>query len=117
VVGMRRGRTLGYPTANLGQTRTLVPAEGVYAVRVAGAAGSWPGALNIGPNPTFGEQARKIEVHLIGFEGDLYGQTLGVDFLERLRGTRPFPAVEELLEQLRADVEQARVIAGRGDSA
>lgn len=111
IVGQRRGRTLGYPTANLGQVRTLVPAEGVYAVRATAAAGTWAGALNIGPNPTFGEQQQKIEVHLIEFEGDLYGQTLALDFLERLRATRPFPGVQHLLEQLKVDVEQARAIA------
>jgi riboflavin kinase/FMN adenylyltransferase len=111
VRGQQRGRTLGFPTANLDQIETLVPANGVYAVRVVQAGRSWPGAANIGPNPTFGEQARKVEVHLIGFEGDLLGEDLAVEFLERLRDTRPFPGPIELAEQLRADVEHARRIA------
>ena len=72
----------------------------------------WPGAANIGPNPTFGEDARKVEVHLIGFEGDLYGRPLAVDFLDRLRDTRPFASVSELVDQLKRDVHQASRIAG-----
>ena len=109
--GQKRGRTLGFPTANLGPLFTFAPGDGVYAVRVARADGVWPGAANIGSNPTFGEQARKVEVHLIGFSGDLLGEDLGVDFLARLRDTRPFGSVKELLAQLRIDVEQARTIA------
>jgi riboflavin kinase/FMN adenylyltransferase len=109
--GRRRGQTLGFPTANLEQVETLVPGDGVYAVRVCADGGVWPGAANVGPNPTFGEQARKLEVHLIGFNGDLYGRRLAVDFVERLRDTRPFANVEELVRQLRADVESARRLA------
>ncbi len=110
--GQRRGAALGFPTANLERLETLVPGDGVYAVRVERGEASWPGAANIGPNPTFGESARKVEVHLIGFQGDLYGRQLSVDFVERLRDTRPFGSVSELIAQLRADVERARAIAG-----
>jgi riboflavin kinase/FMN adenylyltransferase len=106
--GQRRGRTIGFPTANLEQVETLVPGEGVYAVRVPQGGKIWPGAANLGPNPTFGEQVRKLEVHLIGFDGELYGEPLAVDFIERLRDTRPFNGVAELIEQLRKDIEQAR---------
>src|SRR5207253_8959512 len=106
--GRRRGAGLGFPTANLGRTQTLVPGDGVYAVRVDRGGTRWPGAANIGPNPTFGESARKVEVHLIGFQGDLYGQELAVDFIDRLRDTRPFGSVNELGAQLRADAERAR---------
>jgi riboflavin kinase/FMN adenylyltransferase len=109
--GQRRGQKLGFPTANLEQIETLVPADGVYAVRVQHQQRTWPGAANVGPNPTFGEQARKVEVHLIGFEETLYGQTLAVDFLERLRETRPFAGIEQLVAQLRVDVDQARRLA------
>jgi riboflavin kinase/FMN adenylyltransferase len=107
-VGRRRGATLGFPTANLEQVPTLVPGDGVYAVRVPRGGAVWPGAANVGPNPTFGEHARKVEVHLIGFAGDLYGEALAVDFVRRLRDTRPFGSAAELVEQLRRDVEQAR---------
>jgi len=109
--GQRRGQTLGFPTANLEDLPVLVPGNGVYAVRVLHAGKCWPGAANIGPNPTFGEQARKVEVHLIGFHGDLYGATLGVDFVERLRDTRPFESAAALVAQLRADVDQAKKLA------
>lgn len=109
--GQKRGRTLGFPTANLIEPATLVPGDGVYAVRLRLADGStWSGAANIGPNPTFGEQDRKLEAHLIGFEGDLYGQPIAVDFVARLRDTRPFAGPAELVEQLRDDVATARII-------
>jgi riboflavin kinase/FMN adenylyltransferase len=107
-VGRKRGQTLGFPTANLEGFVTLVPGDGVYAVRVDREGKRWAGAANVGPNPTFGEQARKVEVHLIGFQGDLYGQPLAVDFIDRLRDTRPFTGPAELVEQLRRDVEEAR---------
>jgi riboflavin kinase/FMN adenylyltransferase len=109
--GQRRGQTLGFPTANLEGVQTVLPGDGVYAVRVRHAGRIWPGAANLGPNPTFGEGARKVEVHLIGFHGDLYGEPLAVDFIERLRDTRPFRGVDELVAQLRRDVEEARRLA------
>jgi riboflavin kinase/FMN adenylyltransferase len=114
--GQRRGQTLGFPTANLERVPTLVPRDGVYAVRVSRGGTTWPGAANIGPNPTFGEQARKVEIHLIGFQGNLYDQALAVEFLERLRDTRPFAGVGPLVEQLRRDVEQARQLCLQPDS-
>lgn len=106
--GQRRGQQLGFPTANLEQTPTLIPGDGVYAVLVPYEGTIWPGAANIGPNPTFGENARKVEVHLIGFQGDLYGQPLAVDFIERLRDTRRFESKSDLIEQLQRDIAQAR---------
>jgi riboflavin kinase/FMN adenylyltransferase len=112
--GQRRGQTLGFPTANLEKVETLVPGNGVYAVRVLWGDQTWPGAANIGPNPTFGEQTRKVEVHLIGFQGDLYGAELAVEFIERLRETRPFPDASSLIAQLHADVEQAHQLLSAG---
>ncbi len=111
--GQRRGRTIGFPTANLEQIDTLVPRDGVYAVRVHRGQRIHAGAANIGSNPTFGEHVRKVEVHLLDFQGDLLGETLAVDFLDRLRDTRPFAGASELVEQLQRDVELARQIAGR----
>ncbi len=110
--GQRRGHTLGVPTANLVQTATLIPGDGVYAVRVRVKEQEWPGAANLGPNPTFGENARKVEVHLIGFSGQLYGHPIEVGFVDRIRDTRPFSRVEDLLTQLSRDVEQARKLVG-----
>ena len=110
--GQRRGHRLGFPTANLEHVETLIPRDGVYAVRVHDRGAAWPGAANVGPNPTFGEQARKVEVHLIGFQGDLLGRVLEVDFIERLRDTRPFPGVDQLVQQIRLDVDRAAHLAG-----
>ena len=110
-VGQRRGQKLGFPTANLEQVSILVPGDGVYAVRVLHEGTTWPAAANIGPNPTFGEIARKVEIHLIGFHGDLYGKPLAADFVERLRDTRPFKSTAELIEQLHCDIDQARRLA------
>jgi len=106
--GAKRGRTIGFPTANLADVPTVLPGNGVYAVRAGDGGKMWPGAANVGPNPTFGEDARKVEVHLIGFAGDLYGRSMAVDFVARLRDTRPFGTVDELVEQLRRDVERVK---------
>lgn len=113
--GQRRGQTLGFPTANLERIATLIPGDGVYAVRAIVDVAIWPGAANVGPNPTFGEQARKVEVHLIGFQGDLYGRSIAVEFIDRLRDTRPFAGPAQLVEQLRRDVENAGRIVGPED--
>jgi riboflavin kinase/FMN adenylyltransferase len=107
-VGQRRGRTIGFPTANLDALETIPPGDGVYAATVRLDDRVWPAAVNVGPNPTFGEGARKTEAHLIGYQGDLYSRPLAVDFIQRLRDTRPFAGVAELTAQLRQDVEQAR---------
>ncbi len=108
--GQHRGQTLGFPTANLENIAALVPGDGVYAVRALFQDKVFAAAANIGPNPTFGEQARKIEVHLLDFQGNLYGQTLAVDFIDRLRDTRPFAEVSALVAQLQADVAQVRTL-------
>jgi len=111
--GAGRGGRIGFPTANLAAIDTLLPAHGVYAARAITPAGNWPAAVNIGPNPTFGEQALKVEIHLIGFTGSLYGQPLEVDFLSRLRSIRPFESVAALQAQLAHDVAAAHEIAQR----
>jgi riboflavin kinase/FMN adenylyltransferase len=109
--GDRRGRTIGFPTANIPTTTDLqVPSDGVYAawyIRDDGA--QYPAAVNIGKRPTFYEDADRslIEAHLIGFRGDLYGETAKVRFVRRLRGERKFDGVEALKEQLVKDVADA----------
>ncbi|MBA4188652.1 MAG: bifunctional riboflavin kinase/FAD synthetase [Planctomycetaceae bacterium] len=108
VTGAKRGRTIGFPTANLDQVPTVLPGNGVYAVRATVEGTMWSAAANVGPNPTFGEDARKIEVHLIGFTGDVYGKPMTVEFVTRLRETRPFGGVSELVEQLKRDIEAAK---------
>ena len=74
-----------------------------------------PAACHVGPNATFGERDRTVEAHLIGFDGDLYGQTIELDFLDRLRPSRKFDGLEELLTQVRADVERARAVCSLDD--
>jgi riboflavin kinase/FMN adenylyltransferase len=107
--GDKRGRTLGFPTANLvPPDGYVVPGHGVYAARANGV----PAAVNIGVRPQFQTGRHElIEAFLIDWEGDLYGQQLEVEFLKRLRGERRFPSVEDLVEQMGRDVEQARQIA------
>jgi riboflavin kinase/FMN adenylyltransferase len=113
--GAGRGATIGFPTINLTGTDTLVPDEGVYAAlaRIDGEEHAWPAACNIGPNPTFGDESKKIEAHLIGFSGDLYDKPVELDFLERLRATRKFAGRDELLAQIAADVRETERICGR----
>ena len=106
--GAQRGRTIGFPTANLENVTTLVPADGVYAVDVKIGEETFKGAANIGANPTFGENARKIEIHLIGFEGDLYGKSLVALFNKRLRETKRFASTAELVEQMKRDLDAAK---------
>jgi riboflavin kinase/FMN adenylyltransferase len=108
--GARRGRTIGFPTANLEQVETILPATGVYAVRATTSMGGFAGAANVGPNPTFGEDARKVEIHLLDFDGDLYRKEMSVDFVARLRDTKRFAHVDELIGQMRHDVAEARRI-------
>ena len=71
---------------------------------------TWPAAVNVGPNPTFGEDARKVEAHLIGFAGNLYEQSLSVDFIAKIRDTRPFRGVQELVEQIQRDIADVKRI-------
>jgi Riboflavin kinase len=108
--GNARGRQIGFPTANLALASDLdhlVP--GVYAGRALGL----PAAVNVGVRPTFEvDAAANIEVHIIGFEGDLYGRELTVDLTARIRSERRFPSIDALVEQLRRDVAAARDLAG-----
>jgi riboflavin kinase / FMN adenylyltransferase len=110
VTGDRRGRTLGMPTANLVPDDAFVcPGHGVYAATASG----HPAAVNVGVRPTFDTgRGLLVEAHLIGFDGDLYGQQLRIAFLERMRGEKRFDSVDELVEQMQRDVVDAREIAG-----
>jgi riboflavin kinase/FMN adenylyltransferase len=115
--GDKRGRTLGYPTANLVPEPALVyPAYGVYACRAAvqvdGEWRWWAAATSVGVRPTFVTgRGLLVEAFLLGFDGDLYGRELRLAFLRRLRGELRFESVEELVEQMARDVEETRQIA------
>lgn len=111
VAGDQRGRSLGFPTANLDQTLGMIPAEGVYAVHVAVDDSVFAGACNVGPNPTFSKQEHKVEVHLIDYDGDLYGRSIEVDFLQRLRPTMRFENAQALEKQMHVDVQNAREVS------
>jgi riboflavin kinase / FMN adenylyltransferase len=115
VPGAGRGRTIGFPTANIDTTNELRPAAGVYAVRVSvDASGPWHGgAANIGVKPTFGGGEVTIEAHLFDFSGDLYGKRLRVQFLERLRAEKRFGSASELTSQISRDLEAARAAVAR----
>jgi riboflavin kinase / FMN adenylyltransferase len=110
VRGEGRGKTLGFPTANLAVTTggKLIPPPGIYAVRGLLRRGTYPGALHVGPRPTFRGSPPSIELHLMDFDGDLYGEEVRVDFIRYLREVRPFSSVEALIGQIREDVLLAR---------
>jgi len=110
VRGDGRGRTIGVPTANLDIPEGLaVPGSGVYVVTVTSPAGSAAGVANIGVRPTFEGTVPIVEVHLLDFEGDLYGKALTVGFVERIRDERRFDSADALVGQIRDDIAIARV--------
>jgi riboflavin kinase / FMN adenylyltransferase len=114
-MGDRRGRTLGFPTLNLGAApaRKLLPPEGVYAVRVQTPRGPYGGMMNLGPRPTFGDAVSALEVHAFEFTGELYGARVRVDLLARLRETRRFDGPDALKAQLAVDASAARAVLER----
>jgi riboflavin kinase / FMN adenylyltransferase len=110
VHGAKRGKQLGFPTANLVTEKEVLPRSGVYAVKVRRGAVLLDGVVNIGRNPTFGEHAMAVEVHLIDFHQQIYGETLRIYFLQRLREERTFPSAEELARAIAADIAQAKTL-------
>jgi riboflavin kinase/FMN adenylyltransferase len=110
IAGDKRGRTIGFPTLNLGPPppRKLLPPEGVYAVRAQTARGAFGGMMNLGPRPTFGDPATSLEAHLFDASEELYGDTVRLDFVARLRETRKFASPEALRAQLVTDERNAR---------
>lgn len=105
------GRTLDYPTANIsGWEDRAVPMPGVYATRAAFGGTVYPAVTNIGRNPTVNGEHTTIETHMLGFDADIYGQMLRVEFIERIRGEIRFPNVHALAAQMKADGEKARNI-------
>jgi len=111
IEGDRRGRALGFPTANLAiAERRLIPADGIYAVRVRIGDAWFGGAANIGTRPTFDKGQRLVEVYVLDFDGDLYDQVIEVQFVKRLRAELKFENVNALVEQMKRDVAEARVV-------
>ncbi|WP_302406016.1 bifunctional riboflavin kinase/FAD synthetase [Leyella stercorea] len=111
--GFQEGRRIGFPTANIvpESAEKLVPGNGVYATRVSVEGGEWmPAMLNIGRNPTFQRQQTTIEAHIIGFEGDIYGRKVRVEFGRKLRDEQRFESVEALQKQLEADKKEVEKV-------
>jgi riboflavin kinase / FMN adenylyltransferase len=106
--GAGRGRTLGFPTANLKPDRPLVLAPGVYGAHASWEGGGADAVVNVGYRPTFGENQYWVEAYLLDFSGDLYDRTLRIEFLERIRPEMKFSGVDALKAQVMADIEAAR---------
>jgi riboflavin kinase/FMN adenylyltransferase len=116
VRGEGRGQKLGFPTANLWVPANgkLIPPPGVYAVRAGLKSGVHGGAIHIGPRPTFRGSPPTIELHLLDFHGNLYGEEIRVEFIKRLRGVHAFSSSSALVAQLRLDVDAARAALVEG---
>ena len=108
VHGAKRGKPLGFPTANLAvNSNQALPVDGVYVTRAYLSNHAYPSVTNIGRRPTFRENQRTVEVYLLDFRGELYGEELRIEIIERLRAEKPFPSPEELKAQISRDVEKA----------
>lgn len=116
VHGAKKGRELGFPTANirLGDADKLLPQEGVYAVYGWVGSERIPGLLHLGPRPTFRGLPPSVELHLLDWEGDLYGTEVRVEFCSLLREIRPFASAEALIEQMRRDSDAGRAALADG---
>ena len=112
IVGEQRGRTLGFPTANLGDVQTILPKQGVYATATLIEGKRYGSTTHVGTNPTFDVATPKIEVFVHDFNGDLYGKQIAVDFLALLREPVRFDSVEALIRQMHEDVLRSRHISG-----
>jgi riboflavin kinase/FMN adenylyltransferase len=112
VHGDKRGRTLGFPTANLvPEPRMVVPDHGIYACRARVAGGAHVAAVNVGVRPTFKTgRGLLVEAFLLDFDGDIYGEELQLEFLARMRGERRFDSVEALVAQMDRDVAETRTL-------
>jgi len=108
IQGHSRGRELGYPTANLEITQDLYPKEGVYTAYVTLGEETYSGAVNIGTNPTFGDEELSVEVFLFDYHGDLYGRELKVALVDRLRDEKTFPTSQALIQQIEKDIQRAK---------
>lgn len=116
IKGDQRGRTIGFPTANVAMSGYLVPALGVYAIKVAivdgDHAGAYFGVANVGKRPTFDKQDILLEAHLFDFDGDIYGATVRVSFIGHIRAERKFDGLDALKAQIAADCDLARDLLG-----
>lgn len=112
VSGTGRGREMGFPTANIETTWEVFLKDGVYAVRARLNGRPYAGALNLGTRPTFGGTRRTIEVFILNFSDNIYGKTMTVEFIERIRDEKAFKSVEDLIREIEKDVRKVRRIVG-----
>ena len=110
VHGFHRGRTIGFPTANVQVEEEILPLPGVYAVKVEGEGWMRDGACNVGDNPTFHASKVTVEAHILDFDGDLYDKRLRLHFVDRIRDEREFPDVHALTHAIRMDVARCREV-------
>jgi riboflavin kinase/FMN adenylyltransferase len=113
VSGHRRGRQLGFPTANIASRAEVVPRDGIYATLFHLGENILPSVTSIGLNPTFGAGPRTIESYILNFDREIYGESVKLSFLARLRGEKNFASVESLIEQIRCDVADAEGVLAR----
>ncbi len=111
VRGSGRGKSLGFPTANLDVQGRVRPPDGVYAVMATIERSTYVSVASLGAGPTFGGDAEAVEVHVVGFSGDLYGKMVGIEFVRFLRGQQRFSGEDGLASQIRQDIEEARRLA------
>jgi riboflavin kinase / FMN adenylyltransferase len=110
VSGYRRGRNMGFPTANLAATTELLPGDGIYATSLQLQNRCWLSVSSVGRNPTFGQGLRTIEAFILDFVGDIYGESVKLTFVQRIREERMFAQIEDLVTQMHEDVQAARAI-------
>jgi riboflavin kinase/FMN adenylyltransferase len=113
IAGHRRGRALGFPTANMRPDKALIPAPGIYAVRLLLGDRPLEGVMNVGFNPTFSDNALSVEVYIFDFDEDIYGKRLEALFIDRIREEMKFDGPARLVEQIRRDVQTAGEILSR----
>jgi riboflavin kinase / FMN adenylyltransferase len=116
VAGAHRGRTIGFPTANLEPGEMLLPEDGVYAVRTRIDEKYFPAAGVVGPAPTFDQFQRLIEAYVLDYQGDLYGKTIALDFYRRIRPIVKFDSSDKLVEQINRDVQAVRDCLSREEN-
>jgi riboflavin kinase/FMN adenylyltransferase len=109
VKGFRRGTEIGFPTANI-ESEKVIPAEGVYAIIAEVEGNRYQGVINIGYNPTFGNEELSMEVHLLDFQGDIYEKTIDIQFIDRLRDETKFDSPDKLVVQIKKDIASAKKI-------
>ncbi len=110
VSGHRRGRNMGFPTANLAASTELLPQDGIYATILELQNHRWLSVSSVGHNPTFGQGSRTVEAYILDFTQDIYGEPVKLSFVQRIREERKFAQIEDLVTQMHEDVQAARAI-------